>query len=999
MAVAGALVLGAFFVRGFLVGGEPELEETALSPPAPGPGETLGGPAGLTAGKGMRLQFTDPDDPSKVTGELLSESVEPMEGRRYQVVEPVVWLYQDDGRSLLVKAAEGRLYMPSQSREPESGRLEGGVTVQMYEPRADGTWVRSEEGATASLVAHTEWLEFDTALGEASTDSVLTIETPEMTFRGTRVRARFDEVGRRLVLLEVKDGGVMTYDPAAQSGGEKTDEGAAASKPVRPTGEPTNAPENAQGAPGQETVATAPNVVLYHAMFDGDVVLSQPGRAVQADLLEVWARTVDNKLRENAIRRIAFVERARRAMAPLPLNPVRLAIMSVFAVQEGAEPKGAELEGVGSDDGVSKVVTLSWSGPLRVEPVKEAEELRRDELAFRFSSEAPGPVRFQDEEMEAEGEARSLSYAATTARLAMIGSASEPAWVSVANDGRLECDAAVADLANGLIQLEGRCVADAGEGRGQIRCTQGADVALHFLEGKLTSLIREAVFNGDVVAADDDSTAVGQVARGQFAMEVSDDGTPTSRLEHFHLEDAEGGLARLARGDDELLEGRVIDVDLVAGPEDEPDPSHIEVVGDVRGVQGDSVLVAKHLTADLERDDEGELVVTSAEAGGGIRFVRASDEIEAVAEAMTSLPSMEQVTLLGVDSMVRQRTARIFGRQITLDGLAKRIGVFGEGRLDDREGSGTTASWSREMAFDDSTGELECHGDVVARMEPDALSKDTIRAHRLYAVLAASEKEGEEADEDVGGALDLSVRSLAQDRVLVSALAIGSIEEMEDGDPASVQSVRYEVLDAEAETPTYRPVQTMLLEGARIEVSEEGSHLDVPVPGRLVVSDERKKVATPDDESMSDARGRAMFTWEGTFGFDRAAGEATMLRTVKATMQEPELDRVTFLDAERVVVTFAEEEGETQPTLAGARADGAVYMAQTVGRERVFEMIADVLKMDNIRKTAEAIASEGNVVTVFEGARPTPATAKRLMFDLASGRWEVREPGMITSPK
>jgi hypothetical protein len=62
-------------------------------------------------------------------------------------------------------------------------------------------------------------------------------------------------------------------------------------------------------------------------------------------------------------------------------------------------------------------------------------------------------------------------------------------------------------------------------------------------------------------------------------------------------------------------------------------------------------------------------------------------------------------------------------------------------------------------------------------------------------------------------------------------------------------------------------------------------------------------------------------------------------------------------------------------------------------------MIADVLKMDNIRKTAEAIASEGNVVTVFEGARPTPATAKRLMFDLASGRWEVREPGMITSPK
>jgi hypothetical protein len=150
----------------------------------------------------------------------------------------------------------------------------------------------------------------------------------------------------------------------------------------------------------------------------------------------------------------------------------------------------------------------------------------------------------------------------------------------------------------------------------------------------------------------------------------------------------------------------VIDVKLVAGPEEEPDPSHIEVFGDVRGVPGESVLSARTLTADLERDEEGDLVVTSAHAEGGITFARAGDDIEAVAAELTSSPSNEQVTLLGADSMVRQRTAKFFGEQISLDGAARRISGFGAGRLDDEDGSGTTAAWSREMVFVDSTGEL-----------------------------------------------------------------------------------------------------------------------------------------------------------------------------------------------------------------------------------------------------------------------------------------------------
>ena len=112
----------------------------------------------------------------------------------------------------------------------------------------------------------------------------------------------------------------------------------------------------------------------------------------------------------------------------------------------------------------------------------------------------------------------------------------------------------------------------------------------------------------------------------------------------------------------------MIDVTLVAGPDDEPDPSVVTVAGDVLGRQGDSVLNAGALEATLSRNEEGDLVVDQANAGGGVHFTRASDDIEVTATELLAWPEAERATFVGEESMVRRRTASVFGDQIEIDG-------------------------------------------------------------------------------------------------------------------------------------------------------------------------------------------------------------------------------------------------------------------------------------------------------------------------------------------
>ena len=997
MGAAGLLVVGYFLVRGLTAPSAPAKVEVELTPP-PVPGEALvDGVDGLAAGEGMHVQFTDPDDPSTVTGELFSASIEPLESRRYIVEQPVMWLYEEDGRTLMVRAAKGRLYMPSRSQEPESGTLEGDVTVHVYEAQEDGTYVRSESDVEPELVAKTESLFFDMALGEMSTEDWLSIETEELSFKGRGIRARMDEVSRRLVLLEVLESDHLSFDPSVRRRASTPDEEGAgapsppAPRPDRPRTPPTTVAETTPGAGeaaprrgAQGAAAEAPTVTLYQATFDDDVVLAQGDRSLNADLLEIWVRLIDGKLPEGAIADVRFESVARRSPSGgglfAGLAPYAAAL--ALAAQPEAQP-----DGEASPD---EVVTLRWSGPIRVVPVESARELERDDLTVRFSSVAQGGLHLADAASGATGAAELIEYGATSRRALMRGRPGSPAWVDSPEYGRLEFDGADADLANGLVHIEGRCVATGADDSGSIACTHGADLALHMVDGALIGVLREAVFNGQVVASNGDARATGETARGTFSLETGEGEATFGRLEHFHLEGGRSAPARLAQGEDESLEGRVIDVALVEGPDGQLDPSRVEVVDDVVGRQGDSLLVAGSLTADLARDDEGELVVTSAHALDAIRFTREGDEIEAVADELVSEPALEKVTLIGDGAFVRRGTGSVHGRQIALDGISRTIDVFGAGRFDDREGTGTTASWTREMRFNDSTGLLECHGDVEARMEPDELSVDTISAYRLTARLTEGTADASLLE------VDGSMEELMGERGLLSALAIGSIEELEDGSPAVVQSIRYEIQAGPDGEPARVPLQAMMLEGPRIEVGREGRRLDVPAAGRLVVADDRE----PDPEAASESvRGQAMFTWEGSLSFDRELGEAEMRRTVELTMLEPARSRVTLLDAERVVARFGEEEGSAAARLTGATAQGAVYLEQKADGVVAFEVIADSLELDNAAQTAEASASEGNVVTVFEGTRPAPVTATRIFFDLAKGRWEVRNPGAVTSPK
>lgn len=480
---------------------------------AGGVGESIEPPPAALLGQGERgetldLVIADKNDPTRAAARLIAARMEPVDGdpSTRRVEKPNAWIYFEDGRRLLITSDRGRFYVPPGQSEPRSGRLEGDVRARLYAPtaaRADGTPEDIDPAVTEPVLsaAFEEPVRFDLELARLESPGRVRITSAEVEALGSDVWVVLNERRERIERLEIRKGERITYTPRGAGpgvgpGGElevAPEVGPAGGEPAVGAAWGGGAGESAteragaeggagpaawrlvQGTPANEAAvdepaAVGPRVEHYLAIFEEDVRAEQAGRVIRSDRLDVWARTVDNKIQlepgargaragAGRVERLALGKGGRGAVgADGGMSAGVLALAAAIGQADGAAgavrpgSAGAEADAalgdaLDADDAVDAVdslglledgaaaaetpaeggdgsggdgrgagepVTLYWTGPLTLTPLSDVPgALAADELALRFVPVRNPLVEFEDSANGATGRAHRVEYAAT----------------------------------------------------------------------------------------------------------------------------------------------------------------------------------------------------------------------------------------------------------------------------------------------------------------------------------------------------------------------------------------------------------------------------------------------------------------------------------------------------------------------------------------------------------------------------------------------------------
>lgn len=979
----------------------PDLGSPPELPPAVTPGAT--GLGAVAATGRARLQFVDRNDPSRVAGEMEWVSLEPLEQRgRSMITEPRFWIYPENGWTIYIRAEQARVFQPDQQSQPESGRLERNVIVAGYPPGDDGQRVViNPETDRPAFLLTTDSLNFDTPIGEISTVEPWRVSTAEVEAEGIGLRVQVNELRERLELLEVDRGGTIRYSRAAPRS-----PGAAARK----ADEPAAPAELAAAEPAAETATPAglpKKEDLYHAIFADGVRITQRARTLSGDNLALWVRLLDGALPDGAVPSGRRADAARHASpsSSAPAShagaaPALAAAAAAAALQP--EPEGADFPSPASAFGEDDIV-LTWKGTLVVRPIEVApDELQGgNHLALRVTADKTGHVAFADDQTGITGRCVWVGYRVTTQDLTLAGPG--PAAVTVStNDGKsVQVGRMQLNLGSGVGFIPGAGVLS--EAQRRITWTDQSDLQFEVKDGALTGALREASFSGNVQArVPEGGTVTGDFLRAVF--------TSTQRRATALARLIVEGRAVADGGQDGALSADKLDL-LFQVPEDgragDPEPRVLTAVGNVRAVRGENSLAGEFVEAtlrpvragDADADSEAirKVAVEDVRALGGVRL-RGERGLEAQTEELFVNVPRQTGRLAGRGSFIGQGGDRVYGSNIELDGRESVMNVIGEGKFvhqaDGRAGP-LTATWTRSMSFNDRSGVVECHGDVVASTDPAGLKVELTRGEHLRLEFTpAPEDAGSLAAMEKGAA-----PAPEQKRELLRAEVSG------DGENDALVESRTYVRDAD-DPEGRRLVQFVRLTGGRIIADDTAGTLSVPGAGRAAIydgratSDRGEMVARQRGDLVSGRsfRGSALFIWKGAMSMDRSSGLLRLRRAVQMVHRPLDGGPPATMECERLDATFAvprtrgEAEGAgTELTRATAR--DAVYV-ESGGRK----MLADQVEYDAAASIAEATADEGNRVTLYDDTRATPVTARSLIWNLATDRITVREPTPIVTP-
>lgn len=960
------------------------------SPPTPAPPEKQ-------AGSGhARIEFASKNDPSKKAGEMEWTSLEPLEERGWSMItEPRAWVYGKDGRTIHIQAAKGRVYRTDQGREPESGRFEGSVIVRVFEAR-DGRPIDLSADRPSVLV-YTDSLSFDLPKAEASTRDRVQVSTADLEFAGTGLLVVFNQVQGRLETLEIDK---TEYLRVARSASKGAPGGAAAAT--------TGAPE----APAASD-ATAPAVVsmvptgaketIYHALFADEVRLTDEKRTLAADNLEVWVRLVNNQLPAGAIGGVGV-----RASSPSPTQATPDATPGATPGEPptpAPAPINADQTRTIAAASTATDIVLKWSGPLVVRPleVAPAELADGNHLALRLTADKSGAVTFNDNEAGASGRAVRVDYAATKGDLILPGRGMDVTVNTrggqTASVGRFEVN-----LRTGIAHIPGGGVLEDGDRR--ITWADQADLEFAMEGGVAGGALREAAFTGRVVAKDKRSSLGGDFMKATFAPTA----TKTMILSRLIVD----GHAVGDVGEGGRLETSKLDVAFKPSADaKEADPTVLTATGKVTASKAGQALSADSLQTGLARAADGRnFIATDVTAHGSVIFTDPERSLSAAADDLRADVPAQTATLTGKDTSVSASVGKIASARIDLNGIRREISVPGPGTFtrvaeakggrarpgeaDRAFGSEVTATWAGSMRFSDPEGMIECSGDVAAISGAGTLTVDALHGERLRIGLTPGEPAGR-----AGAPAEPKAKPAERQLLRADVFASPAGAEGAAAPPAIAERRRYVAVANEKEP---RLEQFLRVSGGQIRYDATASTVSVPGKGEAAVYAGETIGAAEQRKGMPDARGATLFTWLGSMGMDLGTGVLDVRRSVTLFHRPLNSDPTTRIECERLEATVRAkaDAGPADVGLTNSRgaelvkalARGAVYV-ESGGRK----LIADLLSYNAIDGTGEASASEDNRITIFDDAKGTSVSARRMYWDMVRDRIEIKEPSPIVAPR
>ncbi|QQS09765.1 MAG: hypothetical protein IPK69_03865 [Phycisphaerales bacterium] len=1007
------LLIGYFAIQGASIKRAPTPAPTIEDlPPSDLTSNTTPGGPGVQIGKvtGFSREIADKNDPTRRAMLITAKSATPLESRQYELVEPEVQSFQDDGRLARFRADKGQAYVPSDDRaaRPERVTLTGGVRVEVFPPRPGRTTLDPTLDHPI-FTATTDSLDYDGVLGQISTPDRIEVTSEELWFAGTGVTMMVSESSQTIESMRVESSEGIRYTPKARAKDEPQSptsvaSGTNSSRPPTPAASPT------------ETTARAQT--MYHAMFHESVRVTQASRAITADELEVWFRSQGTQLPSGALGPLT-----RATSVPMPI-PVALATTAIAAFDE--PPTSPDRTSIFDTSGTSDPIELHWTGPMELLPLSTTPgQLANDDLALRFSAKPESVVAFNDSTSGSAATGDTIDYAATRQILDLAGHTARQATMTVPSVGNAAGERFSVDLRRGIVSSQGlgRLAAEVkgpNETEPQSRSvawTKAAEFTFETRNERMTGRLLSADAKGEVLATDPAGTLEGERIRAEFTPIEST--TDESRLSL--LEVSEGGVAKATSGGS--LVANSIVAEFVEGktPRDATVKS-ITATGAVQGQRDDSRIEADLLAAELSMpDDSTTPIITHARAKGNVKYT-GPEGVAAESDELTALPADETVDFIGPRSVISHNGTTITGAQMRLEGARQRLTVFGPGEITHEPVVETpgkreriATSWTDSMEFDDLSGEAYCSGGVVASWTVDAINDsgvvlqraiDTLRAERVELALTPGLPRNAPMDTP-------RIR-----RRLLNATATGDTGARSDDSPHTARFESRRLVPAiDGATPIAdEPMaltQLLFVESDRLLVdntTDGQAVLSAPGSGRLLLVDRRAPIAAIDltGEGTPDtmARGDALFTWNGSLRMNQADYTVTMNDSVRLTHQrvgDPGGNVTTVLDCHLLRAKLLVEEvtpgqspdgpRRSRGELSTAHAEGGVRMRS--GRRTVE---GDLLDYNAPSGEVIAAARAGRTVSVADENSAGSMTAPKILWNLRSGRIDILE-GTVTAPR
>lgn len=839
----------------------------------------------LSGGTGFFMQVADKDDPSRVAAEITADTSEPIEGSRYRMEQPRAWIFLKDGRTLAIQAAKGQTRIPNQrNSRPEEGTLEGDVIIRLFDATPDGRRPDVDKDH-AVLVARTSRVQFDATTGELIASDKLTIRGDQVDFSGAGMTLIYSEAAQRVELLRIAKSDFLTIKPAAPRADKKP-------KPA-PTPDPAQASGNAP-AGDSAPAPKQPIETLYALVARENVHVVYAGRDATADLLEGWARLVDNRLPDDAFGAV-------RAAAPPTPNAAAGAVAPPAST--GASPPAPDALAAARSPAASAstppidqdAVTITWTGLLEVRPVASAEVLARDHVAVALSSPTPDGVIITDEASGARAMGSRVTYATTTRDVAITGiDASDPtdigqwAVVASANSGQLRAPHMQFSLVTGVAQLAGpgwicpdatvlpdqvtQAIAAAASDpfaqagidlpteRIPATIQWSRDAEFTFAtdrDGQITGVLKRVLMTGDVLARDGKGSLRADAVTAGFLPSTSSSaasaaeppdatlGNPlssssSSRLAHIQAV----GNAQILDAHDAGITARQLDI--AFNPMvDEVTPTSIDAQGSARAWRDQTSLRAGSINAALARSDDGDLVATALTAISSVEFDNGT--VAARCDKLVADPVAQTADLTGYATRITSGASTVAGSIMHLNGLERTLEVVGAGTFNHADPATpdgapirtANASWTKSMRFDDARGVLDCEGDTTATMSQGMLARDHLWADR---VVARFDRADPPQPVSAGDPLAPVPVVTSSSRVLTLVEAFGSeAHTATSGDAIAPVPARFEfrryAADASA-IMTQPPLERLLfLEAPYLIANNALGTIDANGPGRLLVVD------------------------------------------------------------------------------------------------------------------------------------------------------------------